>query len=825
MEKLTPSEITTLLLGLAVLLGFARAFGELFNKYKQPAIVGELLAGIILGPTIFGALFPDLFAAIFPFAGPVALGYQTIITLAVVLLLLIAGLEIDLSIVWRQGKAALLVSLFGVVIPFALGFGLAYMAPFFWGMEPGSDTLTFSLFIGIALSISALPVIAKIMLDLNLFKTDVGMLVMGAAMLNDLIGWLGFSLVLGMIGVGGDHGGFSIGMTVGLTLGLFAFMLTIGRYLIDKTIPWIQAELSWPGGILGFTLVLMFLGAALTEYIGVHAVFGAFLVGIVVGDSSHLREKTRTIMNQFVTYIFAPIFLVAIGLEANFLESFNLLLVVSVLIVAFVGKFAGCLLGGWLGGLSRSANLAVSFGMNARGTMEIILALLALQYGVIGEEVFVALVVLAVLSSLIAGPLMQYFIKRPKEWNLEDLINEDTFVPELEADTREGVIRELSKVAAEKAGLDADEVARAVLSRERLISSSIGNEIAVPQAGIEDLETPVLAVGLSREDLDFDSPDGKPTHLVFLLLTDRDDNSAKMQLMGQIANLFKDEKGRNVIYEGESMDVIRAYIKTEGPSEEEKEDYGLEREMRSVLREKGMREEDPYEKVTGRAAVLDIDDSDVSYDEIVKKACSSFAEKLDMDQTELYDTFSEKRDLGAIPIGRGTALKHIRVKGDISPEIVLVRIKNGLPTDKEHFEDLEGNGQTEDKMLYALIFLVSSDDQASQHLRFLAHIVEMIDNKRFLERWKKAEDKEALRHLILRDERFISFTLRSDNQTKEMIGKEIKDLDLPGESLISMLKRDGNIKIPHGSTQLNEGDRLLIVGEQDDIKELKELDK
>ncbi len=565
MESLTPQEITTLLLGLAVLLGFARIFGELFNKLNQPAIVGELLAGILLGPTVFGALFPDLFHAIFPFEGAVALGYQTIITLAVVLLLLIAGLEVDLSIVWRQGKPALLVSLFGVVVPFAVGFGLAYLAPLFWGMEPGADALTFSLFIGIALSISALPVIAKIMLDLNLFRTDVGMLVMGAAMLNDLVGWLGFSMVLGMIGIGGEHGGLSIWATIGLTLGIFALALTVGRYLVDKALPWIQARLSWPGGVLGFTLVLTLLGAALTEYIGVHAVFGAFLVGIIVGDSSHMREQTRTIIHQFVTYIFAPIFLVAIGLEANFLTSFKPLLVVAVLVVAFAGKFGGCLLGGWLGGLSRRDNLAVSFGMNARGTMEIILALLALQYGVIQTEVFVALVVLALLSSIIAGPLMQRFIKQPKDWKLEDFFDASTFVPELAATTREGVIRELSQVAADKAGLDAGTVAGAVIARERLMSTSLGHEIAVPHARFEDLEAPVLAVGRSREDLDFDSPDGKPTHLVFLLLTDLDDTSAQVQLMGQIARLFKGEVARNIFYDNRSVDVIRAHIKTEGP--------------------------------------------------------------------------------------------------------------------------------------------------------------------------------------------------------------------------------------------------------------------
>jgi amino acid transporter/mannitol/fructose-specific phosphotransferase system IIA component (Ntr-type) len=256
-----------------------------------------------------------------------------------------------------------------------------------------------------------------------------------------------------------------------------------------------------------------------------------------------------------------------------------------------------------------------------------------------------------------------------------------------------------------------------------------------------------------------------------------------------------------------------------------RKDYGLEHEMRGILREKGLRDEDPYEQIAGRAAVLDIDGSDIGYDEIVREVCNIFARKLSMDANRLYNAFSEKRDLGAIPIGQGAALKHIRVQEDISTEIVLVRIKKGLLLDKEHLEDIGREDGLKDQKLYAMIFLISSEKRASQHLRFLAHIVEMVDNKGFLKYWQDAEDEVDLRHLILRDERFISFTLERYNRTEKLIGKQIKDIDLPGESLINLLKRDGKIKIPHGDTQLKEGDRLLIVGETDDINELKKLDE
>jgi Kef-type K+ transport system membrane component KefB len=573
MEKLTPVEITTLLLGFAIMLGLARTFGEIFNRFKQPAIVGEILAGILLGPTVLGTLAPGLFESLFPMQGAIALAYHTVITLAVVLLLLIAGLEIDLSVLWRQGRAALLVSMLGTAVPFAVGFGAAYAFPGFWGIEPGADLLTFALFFGTALSISALPVIAKIMMDMNIFKTDVGMLIMGAAMFSDLVGWIIFSIILGMMNtnapdgaeLGGDHGGLGIGVTIGLTLLLVVFTLTLGRWLVHRTLPWIQSRLSWPGGVLSFTLVLTLVGAAATEVIGIHAIFGAFLVGIAVGDSSHMRAQTRTVLHQFVTYIFAPIFFVSIGLEADFLQYFNLPLVLGVLAVAFLGKLAGCMLGAHWGGLPRRDSWAISFGMNARGAMEIILGLLALQYGVIQEEMFVALVVLALLSSIVSGPLMSKFIDQPKEWKLEELLNAKLFIPALEAQTREEAIRELAPPAAEAAGLDVDLVTKAVLDRERIMGTSLGKEIAVPHARLAGLEKPVLAVGHSPKGIDFDSPDGLPTRLVFLLLTPQQEMSAQVRIMGQIARLFKEEQARLVIYESDSVELVRAFVKTEAP--------------------------------------------------------------------------------------------------------------------------------------------------------------------------------------------------------------------------------------------------------------------
>ncbi len=571
MEKLTSTDIALLMLALATMLGLARIFGELFTAIRQPAIVGEILAGIILGPTALGALFPDLAATLLPSEGARGVALDTINTIAVVLLLLIAGLEVDLSVLWKQGKAALLVALFGTVIPFAAGFGVAYVAPDFWGRISGADPLTFALFFGVALSISALPVIAKILMDLNVFKTDVGMLIMGAAMFNDLFGWLIFSVILGMIhahGVGtgaASHAGLGLWSTIGLTVAIVIFLITAVRWVVHRILPWIQARMSWPGGVLAFTLVLAFLGAAATEAIGVHAIFGAFLAGVAVGDSAHLREQTRTILHQFVANVFAPIFLVSIGLRVDFLAHFDPLLALGLIALGFAGKLIGCWTGARLGGLSRDEALAIGFGMNARGAMEIILGLLALEAGIISNELFVALVALALVTSVASGPAMTRFIVRPRRWMLSDLINGDVFLPKLRARTRERAIAELAQVAAQAAGLDAAAISAATMARENVMGTGLGSEIAVPHARIGGVSRPVVVMGHSEEGIDFNSPDGLPSRLIFLVLTPLKDEAAQVQIVGQIARSFRMPDARRMVYDGNPLDVIRAHIKIESP--------------------------------------------------------------------------------------------------------------------------------------------------------------------------------------------------------------------------------------------------------------------
>lgn len=413
--KLTHADLVIFLLAISTMLILARIISELGKRLKLPMVMGELIVGICLGPTVLGKLFPDVFNYLFPLAtnSNVSLALDGIFSISVILLLFVAGMEVQLSIVLRQGKAAIATGFGSMIVPFAVGFAAAYWLPELFGMTMGSSSrLLFALFLGTALSISALPVIARILMDMNLFKTKVGMIIIASAMFNDLVGWLFFSVILSMSGQ--NHNSLGIGYTVIYIIAFGAFMLFIGRRIIDKILPWIQTKLSWPGGVLAMSLGLCLLCAAFTESINIHAILGAFIAGIAIGDSVKLREQARDIIHQFVTNFFAPLFFVSIGLKVDFITNFDIGIVSIILVLAYVGKVIGATGGALLGGVSKRNALAVAFGLNARGAMEIILGTLALNAGLISQPIFVALVVMALVTSLTSGPLMRRFVEPEK---------------------------------------------------------------------------------------------------------------------------------------------------------------------------------------------------------------------------------------------------------------------------------------------------------------------------------------------------------------------------------------------------------------------------
>jgi Kef-type K+ transport system membrane component KefB/mannitol/fructose-specific phosphotransferase system IIA component (Ntr-type) len=557
------NDVLVFLLSLAVLLSAARLLGELSRRAGLPLIVGEIASGIVLGPTLLGRLAPRAQHALFPGGVPANMlaGYTNV---GVVLLLVVAGLEVNLGIVRRRGRSALLTSVLGVLLPLGGGFLLGSLLPDGDLVRPDHRTL-FALFMGVALSISALPVIAKTLLDLGLFKTDVGLLVMAAAMIDDLTGWLAFSVLLGPMQGGSLEFG-PVGRAIGLTVGFVLVALLVGRPLLGRLVTRLQLDHhSGPRRVLSLIVLLALFGASFTQWIGIHAVFGGFVVGVVVGDTPQLKERTRLIVHDFVTNIFAPVFFASLGLRADFVASFNLRLCLLVFFIASAAKVLGCTVGARAGGLRWRPSAAVGFGLNARGAMEIILALLALEAGLLREQVFVALVVMALATSLVSGPMMKWMLRGVEEESLAALLRRGAWLKELGASGAKDAIKQLVTSLRPQLGELEERAYRAALEREAIAPTGLGDEVAVPHAIVAGLQRPLLAVGFSASGADFNAPDGAPAKIVFLILMPPRTQDQEVRILAAIARAVIEPEQRKRLLGALSLAEVLAILSEHRP--------------------------------------------------------------------------------------------------------------------------------------------------------------------------------------------------------------------------------------------------------------------
>lgn len=354
------NEFRTWLLQIFVLWGVALSFGALSRRLRMPAVFGELVGGILLGPTLLGAHAPTFFIWLFPPTGAAATGLKWAIKLGMLCFLFAAGLEVDLTHLRRRIPSILWSSLLGILCPFGLGFASVLLFPALWGIEPGGAPLLLALFIGTALSISAIPVIVRILIDLNLFKSDIGIVITTAAVIDDLVGWLLFTAILGLFLSNGPVGDFSTAISLALTP-------------------------------------------------------GAFLLGVALSPRSKKQGPAYEAIHGIVLRVFAPIYFVSIGIRVDFFHSFDPALVLITFLIACLGKIAGAGVGAWIGKMPPAKALAVGFGMNARGAMEIVLATVAFEYGLIDQRIFVALVLMALATSMISGFAIQRLLKRERD--------------------------------------------------------------------------------------------------------------------------------------------------------------------------------------------------------------------------------------------------------------------------------------------------------------------------------------------------------------------------------------------------------------------------
>ncbi|MFH1652768.1 MAG: cation:proton antiporter [Pseudomonadota bacterium] len=546
MHYLSEEHITIFLIQVFLILALAKLARDLFRKFDQPPMVGEILVGIILGPTIFGRLLPDLHKLVFP-ANPIQQNMlETLAWFGVMLFLLVTGFEVDTSTAWKQRKASLKIAITGVVFPLAMGFLIFLLLPqgYFSAKFPH---WTSAFFMGVAISISALAVIARTLYDLNLLRTDLGLLTLSAITINDILGWFFFSIAFALTTGGTFHSEIGkISITILFTILFPAFCLTIGRRLVGKIINKIvNSNLSTTGSMLTFICCLGLICGAITQSFGIHAIFGFFLAGIMAGDAPDLSENTRQIITQMVHAILIPLFFVSIGLKVDFANNFNMGLVILISSVAIIGKFLGAWFGARMTDLTKDNRLAIAILHTPGGDMTIVVSIVGLELGIITKPLFVALVVAALLSTIIVGPWLSRVIKRSRQIRIKELLPKEGVVTKLLSKDRRSIIHEMSYIAANTIkgiDLDPETVFRAVLDRENLMGTGIDKGIAVPHARLKNLKKPLLVFGHSEAGIDWDAADGKPVHCIFLLLTPEGSFDTQIQTLAAIAKMMKDEK-------------------------------------------------------------------------------------------------------------------------------------------------------------------------------------------------------------------------------------------------------------------------------------------
>jgi Kef-type K+ transport system membrane component KefB/nucleotide-binding universal stress UspA family protein len=398
-------------LGLLLLVG--RLMGEAAQRIGQPAVMGQLIGGLLLGPSLFGWVWPAAQHAIFPSGAEQKSMIQAVAQLGVLMLLLLTGMETDLQLVRRVGRAAVTVAAAGVAVPFICGFALGEFLPAELLPKPDARLVT-AIFLGTALSISSVKIVAMVVREMNFMRRDLGQIIVAAAILEDTIGWVIIAVAFGLASAG------TIDMwTVGRAIvgtGLFMVVsFTIGRRVVFSLIRWANDNFQSEFPVITTILVIMVAMAVTTQLIGVNTVLGAFVAGILIGESPILTRHIEEQLRGLIVALFMPVFFGLSGLSADLtvLRHTDLaLLAVGLILIASTGKFVGAFVGGKLGGLSRAESLALGCGMNARGSTEVIVASIGLSMGVLNQNLFTLIVTMAVVTTMAMPTMLRWALKR-----------------------------------------------------------------------------------------------------------------------------------------------------------------------------------------------------------------------------------------------------------------------------------------------------------------------------------------------------------------------------------------------------------------------------
>ena len=405
--------LATFLAQLVVLMVLGRALGEVMARFGQPAIFGQLLAGVALGPSLFGLLLPDLHSLVFPDSDELKTMINAISQVGILLLLLLTGMETNVELVRRRFRVVAMTSLSGIAVPFACGLALGFFLPDSVIPDEGRRLVT-ALFIGTALSISSVKIVAMVLMEVGFIRRDLGQLILATAILDDSIAWIIVSVIAGMA----SREALDItriGLNVGAAVIFLAVALTIGRRLVAALIRWTNDNLSIDFPVITAVLAVTFAMALTTDLIGVHSALGAFIAGVIIGQAPILKGHIEQELRGLILAFFSPVFFAVAGLEMDLttLASPAMLgLAAAFVLIASLGKTAGALAGGHLAGLSWRESLALATGLNARGSTEVIIATIGISLGVLSEPLYTLIVAMAIITTMAMPPTLRWTLSR-----------------------------------------------------------------------------------------------------------------------------------------------------------------------------------------------------------------------------------------------------------------------------------------------------------------------------------------------------------------------------------------------------------------------------
>ncbi len=398
------------LLQLVVIVIMARVGGEIATRVSQSRAVGEIVIGILLGPSLFGLLAPDMFQYVFKSSSPQPMFILSQIGL--VLLMFQIGLEFDFSHLTAKDnrKAVLRIAAAGIVLPFALGFAFGYYtAPL---LSPQANRLASGLFVATAFSITALPILGRIMMEFNMTRTRLGVICISVAAITDVVGWLLLAVVTAVSLSDFSLAGFA--RTLGLLAGYIAVSWLLVRPVLHRAVKHsVVTEHRFSDNLLGLLIATIFLSAMATYKIGIFAIFGGFMMGVLLHDQHEVVSAWRNKVGEFVSVFFLPIFFTYTGLRTNVgaLDSAALWGWCALLIaLATIGKLGGCYLAARWSGMNHQESKIIGIMMNTRALMELIIINVGLDIGVISQNVFTMLVLMAIFSTVITTPALRLWL-------------------------------------------------------------------------------------------------------------------------------------------------------------------------------------------------------------------------------------------------------------------------------------------------------------------------------------------------------------------------------------------------------------------------------